>query len=78
MIPARQVKIKDELKRFYVSAPTSVHLQLTQEAYRRGTDLWSLGGSVLASWVAAGFPDQIVPAEPVSPCPSPSSLASPD
>lgn len=78
MIPARQEKFKDELKRFYVSAPTSVHLALTEEAVHRGTDLWSLGGFVLASWVAAGFPDQIVPAVPVSPCPSPSSLAEPE
>lgn len=63
MIPARQIEVRDELKRFYVSAPTSVHLALTQEAYKRGTDLWSLGGFVLATWLAAGAPDQITPRE---------------
>lgn len=63
MIPARKKQVDDELKRFYVSAPTSVHLALTEEAYKRGTDLWSLGGYVLSSWLAAGAPDQILPRE---------------
>ena len=78
MIPPRQKEVKDEVKRFYVFAPASVQLELQKEALKRGTDLWTLCGSVLASWVAAGFPDSFQSTDPVSPCPSQSSLASPD
>lgn len=62
MIPARQKDIRDEKKRFYVMAPSSVKLALEQEAFKRETDLWTLGGYVLATWLAAGAPDQIIPA----------------
>lgn len=75
MIPARQQNVEDKNRRFYVAAPSSVYLALQQEAHKRGTDLWHLGGFVLSAWVAAGFPDQFNTAEPFSPCPSPSSLA---
>lgn len=71
MIPKRQKKLTDENKRFYVSAPESVRLALQEEAYKRGSDLWTLCGTVLTAWVAAGFPDSITPSD-VSPCPSPS------
>lgn len=73
-IPSRIDNAEDPKKRFYVFAPASVQLALQQEAHKRGTDLWTLGGLVLANWVAAGFPDQIQSAD-VSPRPSPSSLA---
>jgi hypothetical protein len=63
MIPARKSEIKDENKRFYVMAKASVHLALQQEAFKRGTDLWTLGGFVIASWLDAGCPDQIAPRE---------------
>lgn len=60
-IPPRQDHIKDDNKRFYVLAPASTHLELQKEAFKRGTDLWTLGGHVLTSWLAAGAPDQIAP-----------------
>lgn len=63
MIPARQKEVKDDNKRFYVMARSSVHLELQKEAHKRGTDLWTLGGTVITSWLAAGAPDQIVPRE---------------
>ena len=63
MIPARKSEIKDEIKRFYVMAPVTIKLALEKEAFRRGTDLWSLGGQVLQSWLAAGAPDEITPRE---------------
>lgn len=66
MIPGRQTTVKDEGKRFYVFAPASVKLQLEQEAYKRGTDLWTLGGMVLTTWLNAGAPDQITPRVEVS------------
>lgn len=56
----RQTHIKDENKRFYCMAPASVHLALQNEAYKRGTDLWTLAGQVLGTWVANGYPDDIV------------------
>lgn len=59
-IQPRQAHIKDENKRFYCMAPASVHLALQNEAYKRGTDLWTLAGQVLGTWVASGFPDDIV------------------
>lgn len=55
-IPPRQNKVEDKERRFYVCAPSSIYLQLQQEAIQRGTDLWTLGGSVLTAWLEAGFP----------------------
>lgn len=63
MIPARQIEVRDVIKRFYVTAPSSTHLELQKEAFKRGTDLWTLGGHVLTSWLAAGAPDKITPRE---------------
>ncbi|MFT0212904.1 hypothetical protein VQ643_09860 [Pseudomonas sp. F1_0610] len=57
MIPPRKVNVEDKEKRFYVIAPSSVHLELQKEAFKRGTDLWTLGGAVLSEWVKSGFPD---------------------
>lgn len=59
-ITPRQTHIKDENKRFYVMAPATVQFALQKEAFSRGTDLWTLAGEVLGSWVAAGYPDSIV------------------
>ena len=56
-IPARVEQVEDKEKRFYVIARSSVYLELQKEAIKRGTDLWTLGGSVLTAWVQAGFPD---------------------
>ena len=56
-IPPRQQNLEDPDKRFYVVAPASVRLALQQEAFRRDTDLWDLGGAVLSAWLAAGCPD---------------------
>lgn len=56
-IPSRVEQVEDKVKRFYVFAPSSVYLELQKEAFKRGTDLWTLGGSVLTAWVQAGFPD---------------------
>ena len=72
-IPPRQETIEDKDRRFYVVAPGSVYLALQQEALQRGSDLWTLGGSVLAAWLNAGCPD--FPTE--SPSPSPSPVAGP-
>jgi len=78
-IPPRQEQIEDKERRFYVAAPSSCYLQLQQEAIQRGTDLWTLGGSVLRSWLEAGCPSfgpQAQPPEkPLSPPPSSSPLA---
>ncbi|MFV8570043.1 hypothetical protein MARI_32910 [Marinobacter sp. JH2] len=78
-IPPRKDQVEDKERRFYVSAPASVYLQLQQEAIHRGTDLWTLGGSVLRSWLEAGCPNfgpQAHPLEqPSSPPPSSSPLA---
>jgi hypothetical protein len=60
-IPARVEQVEDKVKRFYVFAPSSVYLELQKEAIKRGTDLWTLGGSVLTAWVQAGFPDGFSP-----------------
>ena len=74
MIPPRQTAVEDKDVRFYVTAPASVRLALTQEAHDRGTDLWTLGGLVLAQWLEAGCPDGLsVNAAAPSPAPSPSS-----
>lgn len=56
-IPARVEQVEDKDKRFYVIARSSVYLELQKEAIKRGTDLWTLCGSVLTAWVQAGFPD---------------------
>lgn len=74
-IPPRQSKVEDKERRFYVVAPSSIYLSLQQEAVQRGTDLWTLGGSVLTAWFNAGCPD--LPALSESPCPSPSPVAGP-
>jgi len=69
-IPPRLDKPEPKERRFYVVADSSVHLDLQKEAHARGTDLWTLGGSVLAQWLAAGCPSQITAASP-SPSSSP-------
>lgn len=56
-IPPRQTNIEDKDKRFYVQSTTTVKLALEKEAFARGSDLWSLSGAVLASWLDAGCPD---------------------
>lgn len=56
-IPPRQTNIEDKDKRFYVQSTTSVKLALEKEAFSRGSDLWSLSGAVLSSWLDAGCPD---------------------
>lgn len=75
IIPKRQPDVEDKDRRFYVVAPASIYLSLQQEAIQRGTDLWTLGGSVLTAWYQAGCPDLAV--SPESPCPSPSPVAEP-
>jgi len=75
IIPPRQAHVEDKERRFYVVAPSSVYLRLQQESIQRGTDLWTLGGTVLTSWLNAGCPDFPVSSE--SPCPSPSPVAEP-
>lgn len=81
LIPPRQEDYEDKDRRFYVVTPSSIYLQLQQEAIGRGTDLWTLGGSVLRAWLKAGCPDfgfskPADPAEsPLSPPPSSSPLA---
>ena len=57
VIPPRQAKVEDKSKRFYVQSTTSVKLALEKEAFSRGSDLWTLSGSVLAAWLQAGCPD---------------------
>ena len=70
MIPPRLAKVEDKEVRFYVHAPASVRLALTEEAHKRGIDLWILGGLVLAQWLDVGCPDNSAVS---SPAPSPSS-----
>ena len=55
-IPPRQEVFDDKDRRFYVMTPTSVYLELQKESVARGTDVWTLGGSVLSAWLAAGCP----------------------
>lgn len=78
-IPPRQDQVEDKERRFYVCAPSSIYLQLQQEAIQRGTDLWTLGGSVLRAWLEAGCPNfghqAQHPEKPSSPPPSSSPLA---
>ncbi|XKH01809.1 hypothetical protein LG325_03275 [Marinobacter nauticus] len=78
-IPPRQRTIQDPEKRFYVQSRKSVKLELEKEAFARGTDLWTLGGSVLEAWLKAGCPDfSAGPDAPaVSENPPPSSSPSP-
>jgi len=78
-LPPRKDQVEDKDRRFYVCTPSSIYLQLQQEAIQRGTDLWTLGGSVLTAWLEAGCPtfgtqDQH-PEKPSSPPPSSSPLA---
>ena len=80
-IPARVEQVEDKERRFYVLAPSSIYLELQKEAIRRGSDLWTLSGSVLTAWVQAGFPDGFpsLPQSSVPPCPSLSpSVADPE
>lgn len=74
MIPPRLTTFEDKEVRFYVTAPSSIKLRIAEEAVARGTDLWTLGGAVLAQWVTAGCPD-LFPGNSAasSPTPSPSS-----
>lgn len=74
-IPPRQDQPEDKDRRFYVFAPSSVYLELQKEAIARGTDLWTLCGSVLTAWLKSGCPDFPVSSE--SPCPSSSPVAEP-
>lgn len=74
IIPPRQDQVEDKERRFYIVAPSSVYLQLQQEAIQRGTDLWTLGGSVLTAWLAAGCPDFPVNVS-LNPSPSSSPIA---
>lgn len=77
IIPPRKDQVKDEEKRFYVSAKKSVKLHLEQEAFSRGIDAWALAGFVLESWLAAGCPDFGPSGQsPVSKNPPPSSSPS--
>jgi hypothetical protein len=57
IIPPRLAQPEDKERRFYVVAPSSVYLSLQKEAINRGTDLWTLCGSVLTAWLSAGCPD---------------------
>lgn len=77
-IPPRLTDFEDKHRRFYVVAPSSVYLSLQEEAIRRGTDLWTLGGKVLSSWMAAGCPDFSLEGVPPCPAPSPSSSVADD
>jgi len=77
-IPPRKNQVKDEPKRFYISAKRSVKLALEQEAFSRGTDAWTLAGLVVESWISAGCPDYgfstqspVSQNPPSSPSPSP-------
>lgn len=71
-IPPRLEKPEPKERRFYVVADSTAHLRLQKEAHLRGTDLWTLGGSVLTDWLDAGCPDSITP---LSPSPSRSPVA---
>lgn len=57
MIPPKQKVVEDKPKKFLVITPTSDYLKLQAEAAARGTDLISLSGAVLSSWVRSGCPD---------------------
>lgn len=77
IIPPRNPNQEDEEKRFYVTAKRSVKLQLEQEAFDRGTDVWTLGGLVIEAWLKAGCPDFGFSGQPpVSENPPPSSSPS--
>ena len=78
VIPPRRTNFEDKDRRFYVVAPSSVYLSLQEEAIRRGTDLWTLGGAVLTAWMEAGCPDFASSVSPSSPAPSPSSSVADD
>lgn len=76
MIPPRKPvdQLKDKDVRWYVHTKSSVKQAMTDEAFRRGVDLWTLGGAVLASWLQAGCPDfPVGTSELPIPAPSPSS-----
>jgi hypothetical protein len=74
MIPPRLAQIEDKDVRFYVFTPASVRLALITEAHKRGSDLWTLCGSILSQWLDAGCPDSLTgTANPSSPAPSLSS-----
>ncbi|MFC2974080.1 hypothetical protein ACFOJE_17915 [Azotobacter bryophylli] len=76
MIPPRKPadQLKDKEVRWYVHTKSSVKQAMTDEAFRRGVDLWTLGGAVLASWLQAGCPDfPVGTSELPIPAPSPSS-----
>lgn len=75
MIPPRLETVEDKERRFYVVAPSSVYLALQQEAIKRGTDLWTLGGSVLTAWLAAGCPADFCSDVSTVPAPSSSPIA---
>ncbi|WP_350446824.1 hypothetical protein ABS648_23265 [Pseudomonas solani] len=64
-LPSRKdiSEVGTEERRFYVTAPARVVIQLQAEAAARGTDAYRLGGSVIALWVEAGCPDAITPRE---------------
>jgi len=64
-IPARVEQVEDKVKRFYVFAPSSVYLELQKEAIKRGSDIWTLCGAVLADWLKAGCPDSFGSVGPV-------------
>lgn len=72
IIPPRLDKPEPKERRFYVTADSTVHLALQKEAHARGTDLWTLGGAVLAAWLDAGCPGSFTPQ---SPLPSSSPVA---
>ncbi|WP_139231888.1 hypothetical protein [Azotobacter beijerinckii] len=76
MIPPRKPadQLQDKEVRWYVHTLSSVKQGMTEEAFRRGVDLWTLGGAVLASWLQAGCPDfPFGNSTPSIPAPSPSS-----
>lgn len=76
-IPPRQDQVEDKERRFYVVAPSSIYLQLQQEAIQRGTDLWTLGGSVLRAWIEAGCPNFGTQGHAPDSVPSPPPSSSP-
>ena len=75
IIPPRLEQVEDKERRFYVVAPSSVYLQLQQEAIHRGTDLWTLAGSVLTAWLSAGCPADFLGCANSAPAPSSSPIA---
>lgn len=58
MIPPKKQVPEDKPKKFLTMTPTSVYLRLQTEAASRDTDLLSLTGAVLSSWVNSGCPDR--------------------